>query len=161
MIGYRDTLAESLHCPRVSARKATIRPDLISFASLPFWWIWWKKFENITRVLEDSKTKVAWLCISDSEGLVKGLYGGILLASLHEITQQYCHLIGGLCSQSQNGDGDWSTKSAHIFWYSGPFEFYSTAYWSALHGLHPDMIRSDGCLPCTHPCAVPRLFYLP
>ena len=28
----------------------------------------------------------------------------------------------------------------------GPLQFSFTAFWSALHRLHPDMVRSDGCL---------------
>ena len=54
------------HCPRMSVGKATIRPEHIWLKSMPYWWIWWKKFENITRVLEDSIVKVVWTCISAS-----------------------------------------------------------------------------------------------
>ena len=76
------------HCPRMSVGKATIRPEHIWLKSMPYWWIWSKKFENITRVLEDSIVKVVWTCISASQGLVKGLCRGLRLASLHYITPQ-------------------------------------------------------------------------
>ena len=122
----KEELIDTTHYPRVSARKATIRPEHIRLKSMPYWWIWWKKFENITRVLEDSIVKVVWLCISDSQGLVKGLDRGFRLASLHVITPQSWLMIGGFWCQWQNGDGDWPTKSDHIFWYPGPTEVFKT-----------------------------------
>ena len=139
----------------MSVGKATIRPEHIWLKSMPYWWIWSKKFENITRVLEDSIVKVVWTCISASQGLVKGLCRSLRLDFLHYITPQCWLMIGGLWCQWQNGDWDWSTLSAYIFWYPGPFEFSFTAYWSARHKLHPDIVRFDGCLSDAHTGAVP------
>ena len=67
-------LTKPTYCSLPTARKATIRPDHIKLKSLPFWWIWWQMFENITWALEDTITKVLPDCIFDSQGLVKGLY---------------------------------------------------------------------------------------